>query len=90
MMIDLSSLNTSGYEDLAVFIESMLNFAVYVSALVTVISIIISGFKFMLSAGDEDKIKDAQRSLLFSILGLVLVFLSPTIIQFVINNIAGS
>ncbi len=89
-MIDLSSLNTAGYEDLTVFIESMINFAVYISALVTVISIVISGFKFMLSGGDEDKIKEAQKSLIFSILGLVLVFLAPTIIQFVITKIAES
>jgi heme O synthase-like polyprenyltransferase len=89
-MVDLSVLNTSGYEDLYIFIESVINFAVYISALVTVVSIVISGFKFMLSAGDEDKIKSAQKSLVFSLLGLVLVFLAPTIIQFVIDNIAGA
>ena len=88
-MIDLSFLNNTGYDGLRAFVDSVLTLAVALSALVTVASLIISGFKFMLSGGDDDKIKDAQRSLIFSILGLVLVFLAPTIIEFVLSNIVG-
>ena len=89
-MIDLSFLNSSGYGELSAFIMSVLNLAVALSSLFAVISLVTSGFKFMLSQGDEDKIKDAQRSLIFSILGLILVFLSPTIIQFVLDKIVGA
>ena len=88
-MIDLSFLNNTGYDGLRAFVDSVLTLAVALSALVTVASLILSGFKFMLSGGDDDKIKDAQRSLIFSILGLVLVFLAPTIIEFVLSNIVG-
>lgn len=88
-MIDLSFLNNTGFDGLRAFIDSIVTLAVALSALVTVVSLIISGFKFMLSGGDEDKIKDAQRSLIFSILGLILVFLAPTVIEFVLSNIVG-
>ena len=88
-MIDLLSLNFAGYDDLMVFINSVIGFAVSISGLISVVFIIISGFKFMFSGGDEDKIKDAQKSLIFSILGLVLVFLSPTIIEFVLTKVGG-
>ena len=88
-MIDLSFLNNTGYSGLQAFVNSTINLAITLSALVTVVSLIISGFKFMLSGGDEDKIKDAQRSLIFSLLGLVLVFLAPTVIEFVLSNIVG-
>ncbi len=86
-MFDLSFLNNTDYSDLLVFVKAVLSGAVYLSALVTVASIVMSGLKFMLSMGDEDKIKEAQKSLVFSILGLVLVFLSPVIIEFVLSNI---
>ena len=88
-MIDLSFLNNAGYDGLQAFINSIINLAMTLSALVTVISLVTSGFKFMLSGGDEDKIKDTQRSLVFSILGLILVFLAPTVIEFVLSNIVG-
>jgi heme O synthase-like polyprenyltransferase len=88
-MIDLSFLNNTGFDGLGEFLNSVVTLAVTLSALVTVVSLIISGFKFMLSGGDEEKIKEAQKSLTFSILGLILVFLAPTVIEFVLSNIVG-
>jgi hypothetical protein len=37
--------------------------------------------------GDEEKIKSATRSLTFSLVGLAIVFLSPKIIEFIINEV---
>ena len=87
-MFDISVLNITGYTELGTFIQTILSLAVSLSALITVVSLVASGFRFMLSGGDEEKIKGAQQSLVFSILGLILVFLSPTIIQFVLTYIA--
>jgi hypothetical protein len=88
-MIDLSFLNNTGYEGLREFINSVLSLAVGLSVLLTVVSLVVSGFRFMLSSGDEEKIKSAQKSLAFSLLGLILVFLAPTVIQFVLDKIVG-
>ncbi|MHC1716624.1 MAG: hypothetical protein AB9915_01860 [Candidatus Dojkabacteria bacterium] len=87
MFVDLSTLNNSGYSDLIDFISVALNLAISFSVIVAVISLIISGFKFILSLGDEKKIGEASRALAFSLIGLVLVFLSPTIIEFIIKEI---
>lgn len=86
MFVDLSTLNNSGYSDLITFVSTVLNFAISFSVIIAVISIVASGFKFILSLGDEKKIKEASRALAFSLIGLILVFLSPTIIQFVIDQ----
>ncbi len=86
MFVDLSTLNNSGYSDLITFVSTVLNFAISFSVIIAVISIVASGFKFILSLGDEKKIKEASRALAFSLVGLILVFLSPTIIQFVIDQ----
>lgn len=87
MFIDLSFLNNTGFENLSDFLFNLINFVISFSVVIAVISIIFSGFKFILSIGDEKKIKEASRSLIFSIVGLVLVFLSPTIIEFIIKEI---
>ncbi len=86
MFVDLSTLNNSGYSDLITFVSTVLNFAISFSVIIAVISIVASGFKFILSLGDEKRIKEASRALAFSLVGLILVFLSPTIIQFVIDQ----
>ncbi len=87
MFIDLSSLNLTAYGDLSGFVFSLINFVISFSVLIVVISLIITGFKYILSMGDEEKTKEATRSLTFSLLGLIIVFLSPTIIEFIINEV---
>ena len=87
MFFDTNILNNTSFVDFSEFVVSFLNLAISLSIMIVVASIIISGFKFILSMGDEEKIKDATRSMAFSLIGLVLVFMSPTIIEFVIQNI---
>lgn len=87
MFTDLSTLNATGYGDLSGFVISLINFAISLSVLIVVISLIVAGFKYILSMGDEEKVKEATRSLVYSLLGLVIVFLSPTIIEFIINEV---
>jgi len=89
MFIDLSFLNNTGFENLSDFLYSLIDFVISFSVVLAVISIIFSGFKFILSIGDEKKVQEASRSLIFSIVGLVLVFISPSIIEFVIREILG-
>ena len=68
------------------FIANLFDFAMTFSVVIGVVALIIAGFKFMLSRGDSEKIKEATRSLLFALIGLVIVFISPTVVKFVIDN----
>jgi hypothetical protein len=87
MFVDLDVFNYTGYGDLREFAFFVVNLAISLSVLVVVASLVVTGFKYILSMGDEDKIKDATRSLTFTLLGLVIVFLSPMIIEFIMNEI---
>lgn len=87
MFIDLSLLNGAEYTGLQDFVYYIINFAISFSVLIAVVAIVIAGFKLILSVGNEKKIAEATKSLLFALVGLILVFLSPTIIQFVIDEI---
>ena len=85
--LDLDSLNNTGYENLLDFIYAMSNFAITFSVIIVVIAVVAAGFKYILSGGDEAKVKEATKSLTFALIGLILVFLSPTVIEFVIKEI---
>jgi type IV secretory pathway VirB2 component (pilin) len=84
--MDITRIETVSSSDLTVFIIEMLNWAINFAALLTVIMIIVAGFQYITSMGDEKKISNANRSLIFSLLGLILVFIAPSVIQFVIDN----
>ena len=87
MIVDLSPLVGTSHENLQEFLFFLINYAITISAVITVISLIISGFKYMLSFGDDKKIKAATSSIVYSLIGLVLVFIAPTVIKFVINTL---
>jgi len=74
------------FKDLGEFITHLLNLAISFSVVIVVFAVIISGFKYMFSKGDEEKVKEATRSLLFAFIGLIIVFISPTIVKFVIDK----
>ena len=54
---------------------------------ISVIFIILNGYKFMTAAGDESKIGEAKKSLLVLIGGLLIIMLSYSIVSFVFKSV---
>lgn len=52
-----------------------------------VIIIIVSGFRFILSDGDSSKATTARNSLIYAVVGLVVVILAQSIISFVLSKL---
>ncbi len=89
MIINTSNLIGVSGSDLPTVIINIINWLINFSAVLSVVMIIISGFQFIVSGGDQKKIAKATSALIFSIIGLILVFISPLVIQFVIDNFLG-
>ena len=87
MFVDLSFLNSTGFSTLEEFLYFIINYAITISVVLAVVALIIAGFKYIFSMGDESKIEGATRSLLFALIGMVIVFVSPTIIEYVIKKV---
>lgn len=58
-----------------------------VAGIAAVIMIIISGFHMITSGGDAQKVASARRTLIGSVVGLVIIALAQSIIMFVIGRI---
>lgn len=58
-----------------------LAYAILFAGLLSVIFIIIGGFSFILSGGDEGKIKQAVGTIRYAIIGLIITILSVVIVQ---------
>ncbi len=58
-----------------------------IAGIAAVITIMIAGIMFMTAAGDAGKISSAKKTIVYAVVGLVVIVLARTIITFVIGNI---
>lgn len=70
-------------------IHSIINLFSLVVGVVSVIMIIIGGLKYITSGGDSGNVSGAKNTILYAIIGLVIVALSQVIVRFVLNKFAG-
>lgn len=67
-------------------ISTILNILSAVVGIVAIIMIIIAGMRYVTSGGSEQGIKSAKGTLLYAVVGLVIVALSQIIVHFVLNT----
>ncbi len=69
---------------------NLINWAVGLAALVCVVILIASGYKYITAAGDEAKVESATKTLTFAIIGLVVCFIAVILVKFVLSKILGT
>lgn len=67
-----------------------INWAIGMAGVVCVVFIVIGGFTYMTSAGDPAKLQKAKKTILYAVIGLIIVALSFVITNFVIKNLANT
>lgn len=67
---------------------NVLNAVYFWMAVVAVGFIIYAGYLYILSSGDPSKIKKAKDTLLYAIIGVIVVLIAFVITSFVINGVA--
>ena len=71
-------------------IATGINIASTVIAILAVIMIIIGGARFVASAGNDQAIAGARKTITYAIIGLVVVALAQILVHFVLYNITNS
>lgn len=67
-------------------ITKIVNILSVVVGIVAVIMIIIGGFRYITSGGKQESVTSAKNTILYAIIGLVIVALAQIIVKFVLNN----
>lgn len=73
--------------DTIALVVNILSFIVGIAA---VIMIIIGGLKYITSSGDSGNITSAKNTILYAIVGLVIVAIAQVIVRFVVNRASGT
>ena len=72
-------------------IGNIINIFSLVVGIVAVLMIIIGGFRYITSGGNDGNVGNAKNTILYAVIGLVIVALAQIIVRFVLNRaIAGT
>lgn len=82
---DCSTLNAPG-DTLSDKIRTVINVFSAIVAAVAVIMIIVAGFRYITSGGKEEGVKAAKTTIMYALIGLVIVALAQVIVQFVLKK----
>ena len=67
-------------------ISTIVDIFSWVIGVVAVIMVIYGGFKYVTAAGESSKVKSAKDTILYALIGLVIVGLAQVIVRFVIGQ----
>ena len=80
----------SGEADVKGIVEDVIDILSFIVGAASVIMIIIGGLKYVTSSGESSNIQSAKNTIIYAIVGLVIVLFAQTIVKFVIDRVAGS
>src|SRR5688500_8145935 len=76
---------TLGGNDLVGAVIFILNWLLVLAALTALVFLIIGGVQYIVSRGDEDAAEKAKNTILYAIIGLIVIGLSAVIVNFIVS-----
>lgn len=76
--------------DLPAAILSIINTFLVLAAITALIFLIIGGFRYIFSQGDDQQAGKAKNTILYSVIGLIVIGLAAAVVNFVVDAIAQS
>lgn len=77
---------TNSESNLSSTLKSVLNILSVVAGVITVIMLIIAGIRFVTSQGDSGSVSSARNTVIYAIVGLIVVVLAQFIVFFVVGK----
>ena len=74
---------TSGFQEA---LNKVVNIISIIVGVIAVLMIIFGGFKYITSGGDPTKVTSAKNTILYGLIGLIIVALAQIIVKFVLNQ----
>ncbi len=71
-------------------LKKVINIISAVVGVIAVIMIVVGGFKYITSGGESSNVSGAKNTIIYAIIGLVIVAFAQIIVHFVINHAADA
>lgn len=77
----------TGTQKIQDIVTLVVNVFSIIVGIVAVIMILVGGFKYITSGGDSGNITSAKNTIVYAIIGLVIVALAQFVVKFVLNKV---
>ncbi|PID31340.1 hypothetical protein CR983_01625 [Candidatus Saccharibacteria bacterium] len=77
--------SAAGSDDASSMMENIVRALIFLVGGVAVIMIVIGGFRYVTSSGDQTRVTAAKNTVLYSVIGLMVALLAYGIVEFVID-----
>lgn len=71
------------------FIETVVNTILLILGSVAVIMLVVGGFRFVISGGDQAAVNRARDTIIYAIIGLIVAMVAYSIVGFVLDSLKG-
>jgi hypothetical protein len=78
----------TGTQKIQDIVTLIVNIFSIIVGIVAVIMIVVGGFKYITSGGDSGNITSAKNTIVYAVIGLVIVALAQFIVKFVLNKVS--
>ncbi len=75
--------NPVGKQDLGGVLVSVVNALLIFAGAVAVLFLIIGGFRYVISTGNEQQVEGAKKTILYAVLGLIVIFVAFVLVQLI-------
>lgn len=82
-----SNVNTGATNDVPDTIKIVTDLLLFILGAVSVIMLVIGGFKFVASNGNAEQVKSAKNTILYAIIGVVVALLAYAVIDWVVEQL---
>ena len=80
----------NGVDQVNRILRKIVNFLSALVGVVAVIMIIVGGFRYITSGGNDTSVTSAKNTILYAIIGLVIVALAQVLVRFVLDKLVNS
>jgi uncharacterized membrane protein YidH (DUF202 family) len=85
-------ISCSGGEDTSDLIHTIMNIVNVLLTLVGIVAamyLVLGGVRYVLSEGEEDQTRKAKNTIIYAVIGLIVIGLSAAIVNFAISDVVG-
>ncbi len=75
--------NISGAPNIGEVIMNVIKFVLGIVGALTLLVVIIGGLRYVMSAGNQDQMEGAKKTLLYAVIGFIVIILAYTIVTLV-------
>jgi len=80
---------TTAANNISSTLENVINIASLIAGALAVIMLIIGGIRYASSSGNEQAIAGAKRTIIYALIGLVIVAMAQVVVHFVLHNLTS-